>query len=323
MKPLVSILTPCYNCEKWLSETIDSALAQTWENIEVIVVDDGSTDDSLAIAKRYESNLVKVISQTNQGASAARNVAYRSSAGEFIQYLDADDVLAPDKIERQVDILQNSPKMLTTCEWARFRHKIEEAQFTPQALWQDLEPVDFLIKAWENHLMMHPAAWLVPRSLAEKAGYWDETLSLNDDGEYFARVVLASQGIKFCWGAKTYYRSGNSGSLSGSKSDSAWKSAFHSLELGTHNLLACENTPRTRRVCATVFQRLIYEMYPNQLDLQLKAGAMVEKLGGSDINPMGGSLFQGIAAIVGWKSAKRLQRILYQIGYKRIASTRM
>ena len=72
-QPLVSILIPCYNAEKWLSETINSALDQTWKNIEIIIVDDGSTDSSLAIAKTFESKNIKVLSQENRGASAARN----------------------------------------------------------------------------------------------------------------------------------------------------------------------------------------------------------------------------------------------------------
>ncbi len=106
--PLVSILIPCYNSEQWLAETIESALAQTWKNIEIIIVDDGSTDNSLAIAKSFESSIVKVISQENKGASTARNIALKEAQGDFIQYLDADDLLAPDKIELQVGLLENN-----------------------------------------------------------------------------------------------------------------------------------------------------------------------------------------------------------------------
>ena len=105
MKPLVSILIPTYNAELWLVETIDSALKQTWSNIEIVVVDDGSKDNTLAVAKRFESSLVKVIYQENQGQSAAENRALQEAQGDFIQYLDADDLLAPDKIERQISLI--------------------------------------------------------------------------------------------------------------------------------------------------------------------------------------------------------------------------
>ena len=102
MAQLVSILIPCYNAEKWLKYTIASVLGQTWPNKEIIIVDDGSTDCSLQIAKQYESNIVKVISQKNKGGSAARNKAFEYAQGSYIQWLDSDDILAPDKIEYQM-----------------------------------------------------------------------------------------------------------------------------------------------------------------------------------------------------------------------------
>ena len=167
--------------------------------------------------------------------------------------------------------------------------------------------------------MMHPAAWLIPRQIAEKAGPWNETLSLNDDGEYFCRVILASQEIRFCWGAKTYYRSGSSGSLSRIKSSVAWESALNSLELGTNNLLARENSLRTRHACATTFQRFVYEVYPDMPDLQKNAEVKVEQLGGSQLKPFGGPTLQLLSHIVGWKQAKRIHKLTYRYGYQRIS----
>lgn len=316
MKPLVSILIPCHNAEEWLAETIESALAQTWKNIEIIVVDDGSTDNSLAIARQYQSNRIKVIHQTNCGQSASENHAYQEAQGDFIEYLDADDLLAPDKIERQIQLLGDvNSNFVAAGEWARFYQTPQEAQFIPQPVWADMSPVDWLVCLWEGHYMMHGAAWLIPRNIAEKAGAWNEQLSLINDFDYFSRVVLASQGVRFCWGAKTYYRSGNTNSLSGSKSLQAWNSAFLSLEAGTRNLLAKENSPRTRRVCATVFQRFIYEVYPDCPNLRTKAAAKVEEWGGSDEEPMGGKRFQQLSRVLGWQRAKRIQKFLYQRGY--------
>ena len=101
MKPLVSILIPAYNSEKWIADSIRSAVAQTWQPKEIIVVDDGSKDQTLSIAKQFESDSVRVFSQKNQGAAAARNNAFSMSHGDYIQWLDADDLLAPDKIARQ------------------------------------------------------------------------------------------------------------------------------------------------------------------------------------------------------------------------------
>ncbi|MBR8835808.1 MAG: glycosyltransferase family 2 protein [Stigonema ocellatum SAG 48.90 = DSM 106950] len=313
MKNLVSILIPCYNAVPWLAETIESALAQTWSHKEIIVVDDGSTDESLAIAKKFEPQGIKLISQPNRGASAARNRAFQECFGDFIQYLDADDLLAPNKIEHQIQLLGICHSSYVVAgEWARFYKTPTESVFTPQPLWADMSAVDWLVYAWEGHWMMHPAAWLVPRQIAERAGFWNESLSLNDDGEYFCRVILASQGVKFCWGAKSYYRSGNLKSLSSLKSRSAWESLFFSLELSTNNLLATEDSPKTRHACATAFQRFIYEVYPNVPDILQEAKTKVQQFGGSNLKSSGGSKFQLLSSLFSWKIAKQIQQISYQ-----------
>lgn len=319
--PLTSILIPCYNAQQWFAETIESALAQTWKNKEIIVVDDGSTDESLSIARAYESLGVKVISQTNQGASAARNHALQLAQGDFIQYLDADDLLAPDKIERQIALLAEIPEgAIASGEWARFYgDSHHESVFQTQPLWTDLDPVDWLVCAWEGHWMMHPAAWLIPRVIAQKAGVWNENLSLNDDGEYFCRVILASRCIKFCPDARSFYRSGLNNSLSRAKSLSAWRSCFHTLESDTEHILAVEDSPRTRLACANRFQRFIYDTYPNFPILLKKAETNIEKMGGADIQPTGGSLFKIAIFFLGWKKAKKLQRLVYKGGYKKLA----
>jgi glycosyltransferase involved in cell wall biosynthesis len=311
MHPLVSILIPCYNAEKWLAQTLESALAQTWDNIEIIVVDDGSTDNSLAVAKQFQANGIKIISQSNKGASAARNRAFQESQGDFIQYLDADDLLAPDKIALQVKLfLDGNLEFVVSGEWARFYQSPTEASFIIEPVWCDMPAVDWLICSWEGGGMMHPGAWLVPRAIAEAAGAWDESLSLDDDGEYFCRVVLASSGVKFCPGAKSYYRSGIDGSLSNTISPVAWESAFRVRELCTDYLLFHEDTPRTRHACAAAFQRLIYSAYPDAMNLVKKAEAKVKSIGGSNLKPGGGVIFQIIANALGWKLAKRIQKLV-------------
>ena len=112
MAPLVSILIPAYNSERWIAETIKSALDQTWPNKEIIIVDDGSSDQTLANARRFASQTVSVISQENQGASAARNKALQVCQGDYIQWLDADDLLSPDKIQRQMEAAEKCESKL-------------------------------------------------------------------------------------------------------------------------------------------------------------------------------------------------------------------
>src|SRR5438876_12039612 len=156
MAPLVSILIPAYNSERWIAETIKSALNQTWPRKEIIVVDDGSRDQTLATARRFASKTVAVISQENQGASAARNKALQLCQGDYIQWLDADDLLAPDKIQRQMAVTKDSESKLRliSCEWGYFMYRPKKAQFVPSSLWCDLSQLEWLLRKWEENLHM-------------------------------------------------------------------------------------------------------------------------------------------------------------------------
>src|SRR5277367_5545072 len=109
MKPLVSILIPAYNAQAWIQSTLESALNQDYANIEVILVDDGSTDETLAVAKRYASKFVKIVNQQNAGGPAARNVAFAHAQGDYIQWLDHDDLLDRHKISEQLKAVDYSP----------------------------------------------------------------------------------------------------------------------------------------------------------------------------------------------------------------------
>jgi glycosyltransferase involved in cell wall biosynthesis len=303
----VSIIIPCHNAAPWLEGTLDSALGQTWADVEVILVDDGSTDDSAAIARRFESRGLTVASQPNRGAGAARNSGLSRASGSHIQFLDADDLLAPDKIERQMErAAECGPDIVLCGSWSRFTASPADADHTSQPLCRDAEPVDWLVEKFERDAMMHPAAWLVPRGIADRAGPWDESLSLDDDGEYFTRIVLASHGVRFCPRAVSYYRSGLPGSLSGAKSERALDSAFRSLELSAGRVRAAEDSPRTRHACATAFQQYIYSSYPGAAACRRRAEAHVAALGGSELEPPGGRRFQLARRLFGWRMAKRL-----------------
>lgn len=311
--PLVSILIPCYNAAPWLAATLDSALAQTWTNKEIILVDDGSTDGSLEFARTYERQGVRVVTQANAGASAARNHALRLARGEFIQFLDADDLLSPGKTAAQLALLIKRPVgTVATCAWGRFTGDSADARFVDEAVFRDFAAVDFLVLAGESGAMMQPSAWLVPRGVAVKAGPWDESLSLNDDGEYFARVALASSGIAFCTdpAARSYYRSGLVGSLSRQRSPRARQSQFRSLELITAHLRAAEDTPRVRHACAGYWRRFIHDFYPSPADLIARAEAEVVHHGETVGRPAMGPKTAALAAVLGWKTVRRLKHLL-------------
>lgn len=312
MTPLVSILIPCYNAEPWIAETLRSALAQTHPRCEIIVVDDGSSDGSAVVARQFEPAGVRVLQQPNRGASAARNAAFRACRGEWIQFLDADDLLSADKISAQLDLLSRpgNDRKVATCRWGRFRSDPATARFVDQEVFRDFAALDFLILTTSTNRMMHPAAWLISRSVIEAAGTWNETLSLNDDGEFFARVVLASEGIVFSAQGTSLYRSNLAGSLSRTRGRKAWASLHRSVELTTQAMLAAEDSPRVRQAAADFWQHTGYELYPGATDLSQDALRRAKELGGSAVQPCGGARQQFLGRFVGWKLARRLAGLI-------------
>lgn len=310
MRRQVSVIIPCFNMERWIGAAIDSALQQSWPATEVIVIDDGSTDQSPSIIRSRESDPRMIVStQRNRGQSAALNAGLALAEGEFIQFLDADDLLAPNKVEAQLKrLLVAPPGHIASARWARFESDHRHATFHPEGVWQDMSAVEWLVTSWEGGGMMHGAAWLIPRKLIQAAGPWNESLSLINDFDYFTRVLLHSAGVLFCDQAATYYRSAGPGRLSGMRSRPALDSAFRSLQLGTRELLAHEDSPRTRHAAAVSFQRFVYSYYPDSPDLMSLAEDEVRRLGGCNLPIPGGRRFQWLARLMGWKRARQLQR---------------
>src|SRR5262245_40217728 len=148
MEPLVSILIPAYNASRWIRETLESALSQTWERKEIIVVDDGSTDPTAEIVASYASRGVRLVQQTHQGAAFARNRARSEAQGDYVQWLDADDLLGREKVARQLSLLREagSKNVLASGAWAHFRYRPARAVFRPTALWSDSTPADWLVR---------------------------------------------------------------------------------------------------------------------------------------------------------------------------------
>lgn len=307
MTPLVSILIPAFNASRWIDETLSSALAQTHPRVEIIVVDDGSHDATLAQARGYEGRGVRVVSQPNAGAAAARNHALRLARGEFIQFLDADDLLAPDKIERQLRALAEAPPdALAGCEWGRFTDDPAAAVFNPESVYGAMTGVEFLQLHYETGSMMQPGGWLAPRTLLDRAGPWDETLSLNDDGEYFARVMLAASRLVFTPGARCFYRAA-AGSLSRRRDLRALESLHRSVELTTRHLLAADTSPRSRAAVAYAWKWTAFELYPGSPSLSRDAWNRCLALGGSERPFPGGPRFQLLARVLGWRLAARMR----------------
>jgi glycosyltransferase involved in cell wall biosynthesis len=310
MSPLVSICIPCFNAETYVEAAVESALAQTWPNKEIIVVNDGSTDGSCEVLKSFIKQGVTVFHEKFGNASAARNCAYLHSSGDYIKFFDADDLLEPRTIKLQMECLAGSTTSVASAEWGRFYgDDISTFKLNPQNVWRDMNPLDWLVDAWmDARPMMQPGLFLIPRPVIKQSGLWDEKLSLIDDFDFFARVLCHAAEVRFTPGALLYYRSGIGGSLSGRKNRKAVESAFNSLMTGTGHLLSRRQDEHAKLACANVLQDFIYTYYPEHGDLREKVEERIKELGASNLPPSGSPRFEKLRKLIGWKLARRVQR---------------
>src|SRR5690606_528640 len=200
--PLVSIIIPAYNSKKYLKETIDSALKQTYRQIEIILIDDGSTDGTNVLFPSFEAQGVMCISVPNGGASYARNKGLEQAKGEYIQFLDADDLLAPYKIEKQLQLMQSRNADICYSPWIDFKDNINDYQneFKFSKLDHNVERSgkDLMISFGMDNWFINTLSWLVKRQLVDKAGIWDIDIINNNDGEYFSRVLFFAERVVCC-----------------------------------------------------------------------------------------------------------------------------
>ncbi|HUA38727.1 MAG TPA: glycosyltransferase family 2 protein [Candidatus Sulfopaludibacter sp.] len=304
----MSILIPAYNAERWVADTIKSALAQTWPRKEIVIVDDGSEDRTLAVARKFAARDVSVATQENQGAAAARNKAFSLAQGDYIQWLDADDLLARDKVSRQLEILNSCQSKRTLCSgsWGAFYYRTRSARFRPSPLWADLSPVEWLLRKMGQNCHMQTATWLVSRELTEAAGPWDTRLLGDDDGEYFCRVLKASDRVKFVPEAKVYYRHVGSNRLSYvGRSDKKMDAQFVSMQLHIQYLRSLEDSERSRAACVRYLQKYMLDFCPERPDIVKQMEQLASGLGGRLEAPRASWKYYWIQKIFGWGTAKR------------------
>lgn len=282
MQPLVSILIPAYNARKWIDQTVTSALNQTWPRKEVIVVDDGSTDGTSDVLKPFESRGVIVIRQANTGGGGARNTALAHAQGDYIQWLDHDDLLDPEKIflQMQEALQRKDPLTLYAGSFSTFFYAVERATPVVNSMCRDLNPVEYFLEKFTKDAWLQIGAYLFSRELAAQCGPWKNTQSTDDDGDYLARAVATSSFIRFVPDARSYWRIGNVSSAGHHNSTHtravAWETAFHCINL----LLKIEDSPRTRSACLN-FLRLRHARYayPESYEASEQFQNLLEKLG--------------------------------------------
>lgn len=324
---LVSILIPAYNDEEYIGASIESALMQTYPECEVIVVDDGSTDGTVAEVSGFDS--VTLITQPNQGAPAARNRALEAASGAYIQFLDADDLLNPTKIEAQVQTLEESPKgtvaVSSTCYFQDGQDPEKGQRAEEYDMLNSDDPVQWLVnlltpgRGWG---MVQTGAWLTPREIVKEAGLWKEYVSPDDDGEYFTRVLLASEGVRYVREGCVYYRQyPDETRVSNLRSKEALRGWMWSIDSKRDHIMPLvseNNHTRAAHGLARQYWSLALSAYPRHSEIAAQAEARAGELGFPEFlrsvssNGWKGRVANVLTNTLGWRSARWLQWLYHR-----------
>lgn len=229
---LVSIIIPMYNSSKYIEETIQSIFFQTYNNFEIIIVDDGSEDDSIEIVKKYESFNFLIFKQPHKGACAARNLGFKHSKGKYIKFLDSDDILSSNYLQNVLSCFNSDPNCnLVTTQLKIFKNTIEDSFLVDSKLYKNYNTSSILVYEmayyWQS---LQLSSWICTRQLLEVSNLWNESLIRNQDGEILIRLLLNCNKVVFCKDTFTFYRN-RENSLSKSKSYDSYKSLLKSYIL--------------------------------------------------------------------------------------------
>lgn len=212
----VSVVIPCRDAERYLAQTIGSALDQTHPAHEIIVIDDGSRDGSMPIARAFEAHVparVRVAVTQGAHASRARNIGALLATGDALMFLDADDVLGPTTLEALVASLSEHPRAIAACTWLRLEWQNGAWQSRPPSCVPREEGQDPL-SAWLTGWYHPPCSVLWSRAAFEEAGRWDEEATVNQDGDLVMRALACGIRLLETGKGTAYYRRAPAGESS-------------------------------------------------------------------------------------------------------------
>lgn len=298
---LVSVIIPCYNAERWVAEAIESALAQTYRPIEVVVIDDGSTDGSLGIIRRYRDR-VKWESGPNRGGDAARNRGFQLSAGQLIQWLDADDYLLSEKIEREVRHLEESGADVVFGDW---RHEYVDAhggrRLGPVVSAKTDDVLFGLLSGW----WAASDAYLMRRWVVEVINGWDENLPAAQDLDLWIRACIVGARFTYQSGCYSVYR--RHGSTTVSTRDRTGRLVMYGRVMEkAHELLESSGllTSRYRQAMALSHFHVARNLYEADRDAYRRHVRMALELD-PGFTPRESRLFNAAARVAGLAAAER------------------
>lgn len=279
---LVSVIIPCYNAASFLRETIDSVLEQTFPYVELIVVDDGSTDDSWDIIQSYGES-IKGVQLNHMGGCHARNYGASIASGRFLMFLDADDLIAPTTLESLVAALGNQIDCVAACKWRRLTKEGNDWVRLPSGVPLDPPDGDY-IRGWLTGWYFPPCTILWPREVYERTGGWDEELSANQDGDLMLRALLDGVHIVTAEVGEAYYREHGVSRLSVSTniaSEKALRSRMRVLEKVTAKLEQLGMLDHYAVAVSIAYHKLARNNFETNADLARECWTRAEMLSGS------------------------------------------
>lgn len=210
INPLVSVIIPAYNAESYLAITLESVLNQTFSNFEILIIDDGSTDKTTHIALKYSllDDRIRLIKQDNHGVATSRNVGIKYAKGEYLAFLDADDIWLPHKLETHIEHFHNTPNLGLSFGKVEFitvdGHSTK--QYSNSRL-QNIHPEDLY---YEN-LVITPSNAVIPKQVFAEIGGFDPEINGMEDAELFLRITCSHWKVEGIDQILIQYRNNSSG----------------------------------------------------------------------------------------------------------------
>lgn len=266
MNKLVSIIIPCFNAEQWLTEAIDSCLHQTYPQIEIVVIDDGSTDNSLQIIQSYGDRIIWETGR-NQGGNYARNRGFALSTGDYIQYLDADDYLFPDKIKKQVEFLEATTADIVYSNLTYQHHLTNGIIVREDANLLGIPaPHEDVLECLLIYGNLSPSPYLFRRKIIQSSPGWDEGLKASQDRDFLISLLLNGAKIAYQPGYYSVYRRYGNVTVSTADKTLLWKSSQAVLEKAEAKLTSLDRLYPKYHVALAKAYCLILGLYHDRID---------------------------------------------------------
>jgi glycosyltransferase involved in cell wall biosynthesis len=301
----ISVLIPAYNAESWIAEAVESALQQCQGDVEVFVVDDGSTDETLAKLKVYGDRIL-VENWPNRGAPVARNRLLEIASGHWIQYLDADDYLLPHKAEQQLAVIAENPEIDVLYGPVTVdRHVGDRVETSLQEIPPPHDP-------WAQLALWHlpqTGAPLFRRQALLDVGGWREDQPCCQEHELYLRLLIAGKSFKYSDASGAVYRRFETGTLSTTNMPKVWRERLK-IEQRIEDYLGRENmlTPSRQWAINQARFETARSAWHGARDIALEAYTAIRRSGAA-FTPGGSAAPAGYRAIYRWLGLSAAEHI--------------